>query len=153
MNEYRSILSTHAFLGNMKAENLDKIAECASYAEFARGQYVFRQGEAAEHFFLILEGSVEVELFSAAGGPVVLQKVGRGSVLGWSWIISPYIWRFDARVLEPVKALEIDAVRLRTMMSKDSGLGYEILSRFIHTVCERLESERMQLVALYASHS
>jgi CRP/FNR family transcriptional regulator, cyclic AMP receptor protein len=153
MNEYRSVLSAHAFLGNMKAEHLDKIAECASYIEFPQGQYVFRQGERAEHFYLILEGSVEVELFSAAGGPVVLQKVGRGSVLGWSWIIPPYLWRFDARVLQPLKTLEIDAARLRGMMAKDSGLGYEILNRFIHTVCERLESERMRLVELYASHS
>ena len=147
------MLSGHAFLGSMRTEHLNKIAECAKYVEFSRGQYVFRQGEAAEHFYLILDGTIEVELFSAAGGPVVLQKLSKGSVLGWSWIIAPYLWRFDARVLQPVKALEVDAVRLRGMMMKDPSLGYEILHRFIYTVCERLESERLQLVELYASHS
>jgi CRP/FNR family transcriptional regulator, cyclic AMP receptor protein len=153
MNEYRSLLSGHAFLGSMKTEHLDKIAECARYVQFSGGRYIFRQGEAAEHFYLILEGGVEVELFSAAGGPVVLQKVTKGSVLGWSWLIPPYLWRFDARVLQPVKALEVDAVRLRGLMVKDPSFGYEILHRFIFTVCERLESERLRLVELYASHS
>ena len=153
MSEYGSILAAHAFLEGMKAEHIEKIADCTSYVEFQRGQYVFRQGEAAENFYLILEGSAEVELFSAAGGPVVLQKVGSGSVLGWSWLIPPYLWHFDAQVLQSVKALEVHAVRLRGFMAKDSALGYEILSRFIVTVCERLESERMRLVELYASHS
>jgi hypothetical protein len=36
---------------------------------------------------------------------------------------------------------------------KDPELGYEIVHRFMYTVCERLESERLRLVELYASHS
>ena len=147
------MLSQHTFLSGVRVEHLAKIEECANYVEFSRGQYIFRQGESAEHFYLILDGTIEVELFSAAGGPVVLQKLSKGSVLGWSWLIPPYLWRFDARVLQPVKALEVDAVRLRGFMMKDPSLGYEILHRFIYTVCERLESERLRLVELYASQA
>ena len=102
---------------------------------------------------MILSGSVEIELFSAMGGPVVLEKIGSGSVLGWSWLISPYHWHFDARTVEPVTALRIDATRLRNSMEADPAFGYEVLKRFLQIIGDRLEGERMKLLDLYASHS
>ena len=153
MKRIESLLLAQPFTNGMKNTQMGKIAECASYLELPGGQYVFRQGESAREFFLILNGSVEIELFSATGGPVVLEKITSGSVLGWSWLISPYQWRFDARTVEPLSAIKVDAMRLRNLMEKDAEFGYEVLKRFLQIIGDRLESERMKLVDMYASHS
>ena len=153
MKKIESLLLAQPFAKGMSIDQVEKIAECASFLELPGGQYIFRQGGTAKEFFFILNGSVEIELFSAVGGPVILEKIGTGSVLGWSWLISPYHWHFDARTVEPVTALRIDAIRLRNIMDQDSKLGYEIQKRFLQIIGERLECERMRLVDLYASHS
>jgi CRP-like cAMP-binding protein len=153
MNGLEAVLATHAFTSGMKSDHIRDVAECASYVEIPGGKYIFRQGETADAFYLILEGSVEIELFSTTGGPVVLQKILPGSALGWSWLVPPCRWRFDARAVSPVKALKVDAEPLRRIMEKDSRFGYVILERFLRLIGERLESERMSLIGLYASHS
>ena len=153
MNGLETVLATHDFTSRMNSRYIRKLAECASYLEIPAGQYVFRQGESAQVFYLILDGSVEIELFSSTGGPVVLQKIDVGAALGWSWLVPPCRWRFDARVVKAVKALKIDTTRLRTLMEEEPAFGYEILERFLHLMGERLESERMSLVELYAAHS
>ena len=153
MNGLETVLATHAFTSGMNSRYIRKLSECASYTEIPAGEYIFRQGEPAETFYLILDGSVEVELFSTTGGPVVLQKLDVGSALGWSWLVPPCRWRFDARVVKALKALKIDVTRLRTLMKEEPAFGYEILERFLQLMGERLESERMSLVGLYAAHS
>jgi CRP-like cAMP-binding protein len=153
MKTIKSMLQVHAFTEGMEGEHVQKLADCASPIEIPGGQYIFRQGESADYFYLLIDGSADIELFSASGGPVVLQKIGPGSVLGWSWLVSPYRWRFDARTVEKVTALKIDVVKLRNLMETDSQFGFEILQRFLQIVGERLESERIKLLDVYASHS
>jgi CRP/FNR family transcriptional regulator, cyclic AMP receptor protein len=153
MNGLETVLATHAFTSRMNSRYIRKLSECASYLEIQAGQYVFRQGEVADVFYLILDGAVEIELFSSTGGPVVLQKIEVGSALGWSWLVPPCRWRFDARVVKPLKALKIDAKRLRILMQEEPAFGFEILERFLQILGERLESERMSLIGLYAAHS
>ena len=153
MNGLETVLATHAFFSGMKSTYIRLISECSSYTEIPAGEYVFRQGELADAFYLILDGSVEIELFSITGGPVVLQKLEEGSALGWSWLVPPCFWRFDARVVKSLKAIRVDVSRLRYFMEEDPAFGYDVLQRFLQLIGERLESERMSLVGLYAAHS
>ena len=153
MDTIQKMLLSHPISGGFTVEQVDQIAKFTTYLEFHRDEYVFRQGERAEHFFLILNGSVQVELFSGPSGPVSLQKVGEGDVLGWSWLVPPYRWRFDARVLTPLKTLKVDAKNLKILMEQNPQVGYAVLKRFIQLIGDRLESERFKLIELYASHS
>lgn len=153
MQNFRSALEQHPFLMEMPPAFLKKIADLASCREFEPGQFLFRQGQQANGFYLILQGQVDLELFSASGGPVVLQKMREGEVIGWSWFVPPFLWRFDARAVEPITVAFLDATQLRTDMQADHSLGYEILSRLVAVIAERLESARSELVELYAAHT
>ncbi len=82
MKRIESLLEDQPFAKGMKLNHVEKIAECASYLELPGGQYIFRQGGLAQEFFLILNGTVEIEFFSAIGGPVILEKIGTGAVFG-----------------------------------------------------------------------
>jgi hypothetical protein len=72
-------------------------------------------------------------------------------VLGWSWLLPPYRWRFDGVAAVPVTAIEIDAVRLREVADQDCSLGYLILVRLVEALADRLQGTRARLIDMYAS--
>ncbi|MCI0618354.1 cyclic nucleotide-binding domain-containing protein [bacterium] len=147
------VLANHKFLTGMDDRLVKILASCASMRQFYPEQYIFRQGEKAEHFYLIRSGQIDVEAFSASGGPVLIQSLKDGDVLGWSWLVPPYEWRFDARVVKPTEVVSLDARDLHGIFAMNHELGYELLRRFLAIVAERLESERLQMVSLYGAHS
>jgi CRP-like cAMP-binding protein len=153
MRTIEDLLLNHPTLDGMDPDLILKLAKRSSLRTFQPGEYIFRQGENATHLYLIECGKVEIELFSATGGPVVVQTVESGQVLGWSWLIPPYEWCFDARVVEPSEVIELDALYLRELTEKDHQLGYEVLKRFLKVIAERLYAERLQLVNVFAAHS
>jgi CRP/FNR family transcriptional regulator, cyclic AMP receptor protein len=71
-------------------------------------------------------------------------------VLGWSWLVAPYRWHFDARVVEATRAIALDAKCLRSKCEQDHELGFELLNRVLQVVEQRLQSARMQLLDVYA---
>ena len=147
------VLSNHKFLSGMDPRLIEILGSCASMRQYYPEQYIFRQGEKAEHFYLIRSGQIDVEAFSASGGPVLIQSLKDGDVLGWSWLVPPYKWRFDARVVKPTEVVTLDARDLHGILATNHELGYELLKRFLIVIAERLEAERFQMVSVYGAHT
>ena len=145
------ILAEHPFLRGLDLEYLKLLVGCASNVRFKAGQFIFREGEEANQFYMIRQGKVAVELRAAELGSITVQTVGEGDVLGWSWLIPPYRWRFDARALELTRAIALDGKCLRTKSEEDHNLGYELLRRFCHIIVERLDAMRLQLLDVYSA--
>jgi len=137
-------LSKHPFLRGMEPAHLGTLADCAMHAYFDRGEIIFHEGDPANRFYLLRSGKVSLETSSESGSKVV-QVIGAGDVLGWSWLFSPHFWRFDARALEPTRATFIYGSRLRELCEEDHDLGYEIMKRTAAVVIERLMAARQQL--------
>lgn len=149
----KSLLAAHPLLAGMSPPYLDRIAECAAHATFASNQHLFRAGESANVCYLIRHGHVAVEIFDAQRGPITVQTLGEPGVLGWSWLVAPYKWCFDARAIELTRVVTLDATTLRTLCEEDHDLGYELLKRFTHVFAERLHAARFQLLDIYSDRS
>src|SRR5574340_319812 len=124
------ILAEHPFLKGMKKEHLSLITGCASNAKWDAGTYLFKEGQDADQFYVIRQGTIAIETFSPAHGPLVLQTVGAGDIMGWSWLVPPYRSHFDGHATDLVRAIALDGKCLRTKCEKDHELGYELLKRF-----------------------
>lgn len=146
-----SIVSEHPFFKGLDDQHIKLVAGCAKNVRFSEGEIVFREGDPADQFYFIREGLVAVELLIPQRGYTTLQTVGEGDVLGWSWLMPPYRWRFGARTLQPTRALAFDGKCLRNKCEEDHDLGYELLKRFTFVVTERLEATRLQLLDLYGA--
>jgi CRP/FNR family transcriptional regulator, cyclic AMP receptor protein len=149
METLERILSTHPFFQELGSGYLDLLVGCATNVGFNAGQFLFRTGEEANQFFLIRQGRVALELSTPGGPPLVLQTLGEGEILGWSWLIPPYYWMFDARADEHTRALALDGKCLRAKCEANHDLGYELLKRFAHVMEQRLQATRLQLMDLY----
>ncbi len=149
METLEPILAAHPFLQGLEPRYIQLIVGCASNVRFNPGQFLFREGEEANQFYVIRQGKVALEVFVPERGAVSIQTLGEGDVLGWSWLIPPYHWHFDARAVELTRAIALDGKCLRTKCEQDHDLGYELLKRFAHIIMERLKATTMQLLDLY----
>ncbi|MGA7991436.1 MAG: cyclic nucleotide-binding domain-containing protein [Thermoanaerobaculia bacterium] len=151
MENLEPLLAQHPFLRDLDPSHIATITGCAKNERFEPRQFLFREGEEANHFFIVRHGKVAVEVEAPPRGPVTIQTVGDGEILGWSWLIPPYRWRFSARATELTRVISLDGLCLRQKCEKDHDLGYELLKRFADVVGQRLDATRMQLLDVYAS--
>lgn len=152
METLEPILAEHPFVKGLAPHYIQLIVGCASNVRFEAGQFLFHEDEEANTFYIIRHGKVAVDVFAAERGPITIQTIGDGEVLGWSWLIPPYQWHFDARAVELTRAIALDAKCLRTKCEEDHHLGYELLKRFSHIIEQRLEATRLQLLDMYSAH-
>ena len=94
---------------------------------------------------------VVLEALDSAGTCVVIEKVGAGKLVGWSWLFPPYIWHFDARATKPTCALFFYGTILREYCAKDPSLGFELFKRMSQVMVERLQSARARLLSSHSS--
>jgi CRP-like cAMP-binding protein len=152
MKTVESLLKNHPFFRAIAPDLLATITEGAVRVHYDEGQVIYRQGDLADTFLIVLDGRVTVEIFAAPRGSLIIHTAGPGDVVGWSWLFEPYRRRFDARAIESVNAVALGGPFLRQKAETDHRLGYELLKRVSQIVVERLQETRLQLIDVYGRH-
>ena len=152
METLEPIIAEHPFFKGFKPGHTKFIVGCASNVRFNPGEYLLRGGEQANQFFVLRQGKVAVELIGAGRKPIVIQILEGGEILGWSWLVPPYRWHFDARAIEQTRAIAFDGKCLRAKCDEDHDLGYELMKRFTAIIAKRLDAASMQLLDTYGKH-
>lgn len=153
MENLESIIREHPFLKGFDQKYIALVGGCASNIRFDKGQLLFREGEEANAFYIIRQGRIAVETYAAERGPIIIDTLSEGDILGWSWLIPPYNWHFDARAVELTRAIALDGRCLREKCESDHNLGYELLKRFAQVMEDRLQATRIRLLDMYAVNS
>ena len=143
-------VALHPFLAGMNREQFALLTDCARPVHFEKGQIIFREGEMANRFYLIEPGKVILESSEGLGNPAIIDTIGPGDLLGWSWMFPPYIWQFTARAVEPTAAIFFYGTILREYCEKDHSLGYELLKRMSAVMVKRLQAARKNMLAFPA---
>jgi CRP/FNR family cyclic AMP-dependent transcriptional regulator len=99
MEDLKNILAEHPFFKGLNEEYFALIVGCASNMRVDAGKMIHREGEEANHFYLIRSGKVTLQIMTPNKGPVIIETLEEGDILGWSWLVPPYTWHFDARAL------------------------------------------------------
>lgn len=153
MQSLGQLLTRHPFFTGLDESTVSQLEGCARNVHFGVGDYLFREGGAADQFFVIRRGRVALDVHAPGHGVVVLDTVEQGDVVGWSWLIPPYTWFFDARAVQDVSAMAIDATCLRAKCDEDPALGYELMQRVAQVMYHRLQAARVRLLDLYGTKS
>ena len=135
----------------LSTEQRSVVAAIAHDVEVPAGTRLFEEGQAASGCWLIRSGQMSLESSIPGRGSSVVQTLGRGDLLGWSWLVPPHHWHFSATAATSVSAIELDTDRLRTLADNDPALGYPIALALLETVIGRLQSTRARLLDLYGS--
>jgi CRP/FNR family transcriptional regulator, cyclic AMP receptor protein len=139
-------LAAHPFLHSMSSDQLAVLAEAARDVSFPARHRLFEDGGHATRFWLIQSGHVSLDLHIPGEGPVVIETIGMGELLGWSWLFPPYKWAFGAVAVTPMEAFEFDAPMVRKCCAADPELGYELSQRVTRVLAKRLQATRIRLI-------
>ena len=99
---------------------------------------------------LIETGKVILESGKGYGKPVVVDTIGAGDLLGWSWMFPPYAWQFTARAAEPTRAIFFTGPVLREYCERDHSLGYQLLKRLTVVMNRRMQNARRKMLDVHS---
>ena len=143
-------VALHPFLAGLNRAQLALLTDCAMAAHFTKGQTILREGDFANRFYLIETGKVALESNAGLSGPVIIETIGPGDLLGWSWMFPPHVWHFTGRAIEATEAIFFYGTILREYCERDHSLGYELFKRMGGVMIKRLQAARDRMLALHS---
>jgi CRP-like cAMP-binding protein len=146
----KSVLGSQPFLRGMAPQQIAALAECCAHVTVPAGQRLFEEGAMAKQFWIIDAGQVQLDASVPGRGRVKIETLGRNDVLGLSWMLPPYQWRYGAVTPAGMQAFAFDAAAVRAACDADPVLGYELSRRFSAVVVRRLQATRARLLEAYA---
>jgi CRP/FNR family cyclic AMP-dependent transcriptional regulator len=148
MQTIAQYLPEHPFFAGLDTATTDLLAGCAVNIHLPADEFLFREGTPADHFYLVRHGRIAIEV-RTPGSAMVLDTVEDGDVVGWSWVVPPYVWTFDGRASIDTSAVAFDATCLRVKCLANPLLGYDLMMRFVRLMNQRLQSARIRLIDMY----
>ena len=149
MSGQATIIGTQSFLRHLPASQVERLSAMARHVSIPAHTRLFEEGSPAHSFWLIDAGQVALDTLVPGVGRVTIEKLGRGDVLGLSWLEPPYQYRYGAITTQPMQAFEFDAVAVRAACDADPVLGYALLDRFLAVAAQRLQATRARLIDAY----
>ena len=149
MQTLDQIVAESPVFEGLDQERLELIAGCGHIEAVEAGTRLWREGDAAETFYLLRRGRIALTTHVPGRGDVTIETLEPGEVIGWSWLFPPHVWHFDARAVTPVRAVAVDGACIRGKCEEDPALGYELMQRFSAVLLERLNATRLRLADLY----
>lgn len=150
--ELARILAEHPFVEGMDPLHLARLSDLAEYAHFESGKLIFQEGQPAGRLYLIIHGSVALEVFNLDQEGLVVLTVEDGDVLGWSWFVPPYKWRFDAKATKATDVISFDAAKILQLCEEDTLFGYRFMRRMASILDQRLNATKEHLLNVYVFH-
>ena len=144
------LLAMHDFVADLPTDWLQRLAVAGRPVFFGVGHRLCREDAHADRFWLLNSGAVAIDFSVPGRGDIVVERIGPGAPVGWSWMRPPFRWSFGAVVADDVHAIEFDAARVRALIAEDADLGRELTGRMLDVVSGRLQSARHRLIELYA---
>ncbi|MEI6336159.1 MAG: cyclic nucleotide-binding domain-containing protein [Methylococcaceae bacterium] len=139
-------LSTHEFFSEFNDDDLKFLCERSSTYEIKMGHILFRQGEKANRFYVVRNGRISLQMPAIMGPTLEIQTLDKDQVLGWSWLISPYKWNFQAKAEEDSELLQFDGAAILVRCEHEPKFGYELLKKFAALMSEGLNVARQKMM-------
>ena len=149
-DELIDYLRSHGVFSGLEPAHIELLADHATEKVFGSGELLFRQDDSAENFYILIDGSIEVEVPSIMGPALVVQTLGKDDILGWSWLIPPYKWTFEAKANRESRLLVFDGKSLLRQCEKNTDFGYALMKRFAGLMSQRLHAARLKMMDSWA---
>jgi len=146
MSSIEDYLSGHGFFTGLDDGSIKFLSDRATKIRIKDGDVLFKQGEKADKFFLLRSGQMAVQVPALMGPMLDIQTLGSDQILGWSWLISPYRWSFQARALGDSELIEFDGSEILAHCEENTKFGYELFKRFAALMSERLDAARQKMM-------
>jgi CRP-like cAMP-binding protein len=136
-------MSKKALLSNLSIEHTSLLLSKAEQLEVQRDEVILQSGEKAKYFYVLLKGSVVVEVVQP-GFSVRIQALNPGEAFGWSALLSGTETLFQVRAREQCTIACIDGEQLRSLCNAEPEFGVPFLFSVLHLVARRVHGTEMR---------
>ena len=114
------------------------------------GDIVLQQGQAADYFYHVIAGSVEISYKPYDGNLITLTHVKKGGWFGWSAAVGSKYYSASAIVIEPLEAVRVLGSDLRKFCMENPEIGEDLLERLANSVSGRGQHIHEQVMSILA---
>jgi CRP-like cAMP-binding protein len=144
-------LKTSRITAGLAEENLAELASLARKVEFQEDQIILLTGQRSTHFYLVLSGSVCVEVRTPVYN-VCVQVLGLGEGFGWSSFLGHHDTLFQVRAREACTAACWDAPEISTLCRGNPEFGVDFFHRLLELVAGRVQATESKLAEFCGAH-
>lgn len=113
---------------------LVKIASLMTPIKVREGEVLTQRGEPALKFYILMKGNFIIQF--AQGRAYTIHEPG--SIMGWSTLMTPVIYKGTAVALTDSRVLEIPGSELLELICSDSLISEKIMKRVNKVIEERM---------------
>jgi CRP/FNR family transcriptional regulator len=121
-----TLRSCQLFTG-LPTEDLESIAAVIAVKPLDKGEYLFREGQASQGFFLIQTGSVSVHRVNATGKEHVIHVFRAGESFAEATLAHDRGYPADARALESAQVLLVQKAGFLSLVKRHPELALRML--------------------------
>lgn len=115
--------------------SIDALANGAIQLEVPDGEFLFREGDEATSFFVVIDGALEL-LRQKDGREVALRHAKKGEAFGLFGLFSAQLRAASARAIGDCTILEISAQKLQSLLATDEALHEKLLKFYRERLVE-----------------
>lgn len=145
--EINRALCGHAFLKGLGEAQIASLSALAGEVTFEENEVILEAGQRAAFFYLLVSGSVAVELRTPRY-VVCVEAVGPGQAFGWSALLDHQDTVFQVRARERTVAVQLDGPALQSKFRLEPELGTEILQRTLLLVAGRVKATEIRFAEM-----
>jgi CRP-like cAMP-binding protein len=140
---------TPLFAG-LQQEDWPELLQHSSKLELGPMEPVFKQGDAADAFFVVLAGTVEIRSRGTSGPDRPLAHLSSGAVIGETSLLMGGDHSASAYAAEPLSLLRFPRDAFMTMIDQHSPGAIRVLYNMAHSLAVRLRAADTQIAELTA---
>ncbi len=147
------LLRRFELFSGLSEEELARLAALGREEVHEPGAVLFREGDPARDFFLVLAGEVALEMGVQLwpGAPkrqLEVEAVLSGGTFGWSALIPPRIRTLSARCRGETRLIALPGEELRRLLDSELKIGHKFWGRLAELIAFRLRETRAKLMEL-----
>ncbi|HBA54584.1 cyclic nucleotide-binding domain-containing protein [Syntrophorhabdus aromaticivorans] len=123
---------------------ITRIANNSEEENFKRNAIVFRGGDKASHFYVLVEGAVDISLATADSAHMSVSRPGE--IFGWSALVEPYAYTATAKCTKDTKVIKVARDSIENAITEHPAEGLAVLKNLAGIIAQRLRYAYKSLV-------
>jgi CRP-like cAMP-binding protein len=145
-------LKEMVIMTHLKEEMLENLIKITDFLTFNEKEFIFRQGDIADRFYMVKRGKVLLEQTMTEKITVSVGSIKPGFAFGWSTMIEEGNYTTNAVCAEPCDILSIRGEKLRDLCARDSETGFLLSQRLLVILKKRYDYRTEQFIKVIKHH-
>ena len=137
---------------HLKEEMLENLLKITDVLTFNETEFIFRQGDIANRFYMVKRGKVLLEQTMTEKITVSVGSIKPGYAFGWSTMIEEGHYTTNAVCAEPCDILSIRGNKLRDLCDNDPVMGFSLSQRLLVIIKKRYDYRTEQFIKVIKHH-